>query len=333
MVGAQRVGTAHSGRMEYVPDLLTLARDLREAGEPSWPYQRAADRGRLLRIHHGVYAPSKAWGELTETSRYMYRVIGAVAQSRTTQVVSHISAAVLWGAPVVGPMPQLVHVLCSVAAGTRTEHGMRKHATPRPDLHLERRGELVMSGVARMAVEVASDCAFTTAVGVIDWVLGSRRATRDELLACLDELEIRRGRTRAERAIRFADGAAGSAGESLSRVRMHESGVPAPVLQQRFEDADGFIGFVDFWWPEFDLIGEFDGVSKYVREEFRGGRSIADVVVAEKRREDRLRAAGPRVIRWGWDTAWEPHRLALHLHRSAGLPWRPKRARSHSPGA
>jgi len=63
-------------------------------------------------------------------------------------------------------------------------------------------------------------------------------------------------------------------------------------------------------------------VGKYLRDELRSGRSAAEVVVDEKVREDRLRAAtGARVVRWGWDVARSPHALAATLLR-AGLPQR-----------
>jgi hypothetical protein len=246
--------------MDYIPDLLTLSRDLREAGVPAWPYQRAADRGRLLRIHHGVYAPTAAWAKLTETERYSHRVLGCVIQSRSSPI-----------------------------------------------------------DLARTVVEVAADCAFTTAVGIADWALSQESITKDSLRQMLDALAITRGRSKAIKVIDFADGRSGSPGESLSRVRMHEAGFPSPVLQQRFDDADGLAGIVDFWWPDHDLIGEFDGVSKYVREEIARGKDIAQIVLDEKWREDRLRACGPRVTRWDWSTAWTEYGLYAHLLK-AGLP-------------
>jgi hypothetical protein len=94
-----------------------------------------------------------------------------------------------------------------------------------------------------------------------------------------------------------------------------------PVLQQEFFDAFGSIGFVDFWWPEHNLIAEFDGIAKYVRDEFTGGRSVADVVIAEKNRENRLRAAdgGHGMTRWDWTVAMRPPQLFERLS-SAGLP-------------
>jgi hypothetical protein len=100
---------------------------------------------------------------------------------------------------------------------------------------------------------------------------------------------------------------------------MFELGVPRPELQVTFRDRRGFIGIVDFWWREHNLIGEFDGVAKYVRHEFRQGRSIEQVFIDEKNRENRLRATGAGVTRWDWPIASSPERL-LDALTVAGLP-------------
>jgi hypothetical protein len=275
----------------------------------------------MVRVHRGAFYPFERWDKLTETQRYMYRILGAIGTHRQEPIISHVSAAVLYGAPLIGPMPNLVHVLATTAAGTRTEHGYRKHATEHMEHGLEVRGELRMTSLPRMLAEVASDSAFVTAVGVLDWAFAQKAVGPDDVLDALDGFGIRRGRRRAERAIAFADARSGSPGESLSRVRMREAGLPAPELQVPFADHRGRIGVVDFWWPDYELIGEFDGVSKYVREEFTGGRDAADIVIAEKLREDRLRALGPAVARWGWAVAWAPFALQAQL-RDRGLPSR-----------
>jgi hypothetical protein len=115
-----------------------------------------------------------------------------------------------------------------------------------------------------------------------------------------------------ERVLEFADARAESVGESVSRVTMAELGLPAPVLQHRFFDADGFIGTVDFWWPELGVIGEFDGRVKYFDPRMSRGDPAA-VVYREKYREDRLRGLGPRVVRWGWPEAISAARLGPRL--------------------
>lgn len=309
--------------MDDLVDRLHFLCELTEQGDIR-ELQRAAERGRMVRVHRGAYYPVERWDKLTETQRYTYKILGAIGTHRLDPVISHISAAALYGAPVIGPMPSLVHVLATTAAGTRTEHGYRKHATEHLHEGLEVRGELRMTSPARMLAEVASDSAFLTAVGVLDWAFARMAVTPEDVLQALDRFEIQRGRRRAQRAIEFADARSGSPGESLSRVRMFEAGLPVPELQAAFSDRMGKVGVVDFWWPEFNLIGEFDGVSKYVREEFTGGRDIAEVIVAEKVREDRLRALGPAVVRWGWATAWAPFALQAQL-RDRGLPSRRRR--------
>jgi hypothetical protein len=69
----------------------------------------------------------------------------------------------------------------------------------------------------------------------------------------------------------------------------------------------------DFWWPETGLVGEFDGRGKYLRDEFTRGRTTAEVVLDEKRRENRLRALGLTVVRWEWADALMPRRLEMIL--------------------
>ena len=70
---------------------------------------------------------------------------------------------------------------------------------------------------------------------------------------------------------------------------------------------------------QFKLIGEFDGDAKYLRDEYLGDQTSRQAVLAEKKREDKLRAAGFSVVRWDWATASDAARLGAVL-RNAGLP-------------
>ena len=93
-----------------------------------------------------------------------------------------------------------------------------------------------------------------------------------------------RGCRMAARALDFADPRAESPGESFSRARFSEWGLPAPQLQKSFVDETGrILARVDFWWEQFSLVGEFDGAVKY-GELLEPGERVEDVVLAEKRR-------------------------------------------------
>ncbi|HUG50856.1 MAG TPA: hypothetical protein VLZ78_07660, partial [Terrimesophilobacter sp.] len=95
-------------------------------------------------------------------------------------------------------------------------------------------------------------------------------------------------------------------------------GLPRPELQVPIVGDSGRVWIVDFWWPEFNLIGEFDGHRKYTDPEFLRGRTPEQAVIDEKDREDDLRAAHHGMSRWDWDIALSPIRLRDKLLR-AGL--------------
>ena len=79
-------------------------------------------------------------------------------------------------------------------------------------------------------------------------------------------------------------------GESRSRVAMSRFGVAPPVLQWEVVGPGGVVlGTAGFGWPEHGVVGEFDGLVRYGRV-LRAGQVRAEAVVAEKRREDRMRA-------------------------------------------
>ncbi len=90
-----------------------------------------------------------------------------------------------------------------------------------------------------------------------------------------------------------------SPGESRSRVAMARLGLPPPVLQWEVRRGGVLLGEVDFAWPELGKVGEFDGFVKYGRL-LRPGQVPADVVFAEKVREDAIRAEDLGMTRWIW---------------------------------
>jgi hypothetical protein len=100
---------------------------------------------------------------------------------------------------------------------------------------------------------------------------------------------------------------------------MYLGGVKLPLLQSEVRDARGLAGYLDFEWPEDRIAGEFDGMVKYQKAEYLQGRTAGHVVVEEKRREDRIRATGRRVIRWTWSDLASPAKFAAFLV-AAGVP-------------
>ena len=303
---------------------LQLVRHRNRYGIDDRALRRSAFRGELTKLRSGAFVETALWDALGDEDRARLEVAAAWEAGRGFFVASHASAAALWEVPRISTPDGLVHSLTSLAAGTRTEHGVRKHAAKDLEQHVVAVHGIACTSLERTIVDLAMTEPFADAVVAADWAL-REHTSKDAIARVLDELSPGRGRRRVEQVIDFADPRAGSAGESFSRTLIAEHGFPAPVLQQRFDDEHGLIGFVDFYWPDQALVGEFDGLVKYRDPGLLQGRSPEDVVIAEKLREDRLRATGARCTRWVWATLRRPGELAAQL-RLAGLPSRGRRA-------
>jgi hypothetical protein len=135
---------------------------------------------------------------------------------------------------------------------------------------------------------------------VLDAALHRHLVAPAALVAALDRMAGWPGVPRARRAVEFADPRPMSVGESRSRVAMARCGVARPVPQWTVvAPGGGGLGTADFGWPDRGVAGEFDGFVKYGRL-LHPGQVPADVVFAEKRREDRMRTVLRGFVRWVW---------------------------------
>ncbi|TFD95098.1 hypothetical protein E3T61_00180 [Cryobacterium lactosi] len=285
--------------------------------------RREFDRHTVVRLRRGVYVLAAEWDALGADERYLRRIRAHAAVAEEPAVYSHLSAAALWGLPIVGAWPTEIHVTVTNAAGGRARHGVVRH-TQEHDLDPIVHEGLRVTSVAATAVTLARVLRFGQAVAVMDKAIheprgGQALTTRAELERALAQLGRVHGRTAARRVLEFASPLSGSAGESISRAGLFMLGFLLPELQVPHWDRDGLIGFTDFFWRSVGKAGEFDGLGKYLRDEFTGGRSTADIVIAEKIREDRLRALGLGVFRWDWPVAKSLPALGDLLARN-GIP-------------
>lgn len=218
-------------------------------------------------------------------------------------VVSHQSATVLYGLRTWGLDLSKVHV---------TKASGRTRSDKIAELHRSRfeSGDIaVVDGLhvvtpARAVVETA--CASSYEVGVVlgDAALREGVISPDLLVATADRHRTWAGSPAARAAAQFADGLSDSVGESRLRVLMANHGLPKPELQVEIRDAFGrLIARVDSLLNGARIV-EFDGAMKY---------GDAKDLVAEKWREDRLRALGFEVVRVGWLDLDHPYTTATRI--------------------
>ena len=154
----------------------------------------------------------------------------------------------------------------------------------------------------------------------------------EELRSAIERAANWPGSLRHHPVLLLADARIESVGETRSDHLFFTQALPRPELQYEIhDDAQGVIYRVDFAWPERRVIVEFDGEEKYHRLR-REGESIAEMVMREKKREDRIRElTGWSVIRITWrDLEFAVHtakrirdkfvaRSTLDLSRASGL--------------
>ena len=311
---------------------LILASDLGRIITAGAVLRRQSRSGQLVRIRRGVYMAATEWEKRDRDARYRALVRGTSLESITAPVVSHHSAAALWGLPVLGPWPDEVHLLVERASGGRSDPGIRRHALGLDAAQITTLHGIPVTSLARTVIDVAATSTLHSAVATVDAALhipryGFSRLARAELLEVYEGMLPFRGSRRALEVIDFAEVGAGSPRESASRVTIALTGFPKPELQRRFL-VDGDDVFGDFYWEEVDGIGECDGLGKYLDPALLKGRTTADVVLSEKRREDSLREQVSKFVRWEAKDALSGAVLTRKL-MSIGL--RPSRARGSLP--
>ncbi len=159
---------------------------------------------------------------------------------------------------------------------------------------------LPVVNVSRTVWELASGSSLLAGVCAADSALRLYPECKTDISALTKIFAQRPGSRRARLVLRLADGRSESAGESFSRLLFFRTGFPKPELQHKVVDVDGrLLAVCDFYWPKYRHVGEFDGLIKYGRL-LADGQSAADVVVAEKRREDAVRGQILGMSRWIW---------------------------------
>lgn len=222
---------------------------------------------------------------------------------------SHISAAVLWDLPLYRTVPSRVHVISDRAHHRHSIPGIIRHEGAIPDRDVDEIDGLRVTTLDRTVYDVIRTVAGDTALAVAD-AAAARIAGEPwafDALAADDLMHSLEGRTRAPgaRGIRQAreitalvDGRAQLPLESVTRYRLHQLGFARPTLQMPIAGPNGGQFWMDIAVEKARTFIECDGMSKYLDPDLRGTRSMEQVLLDEKAREDWVRGVtGWRVMR------------------------------------
>jgi len=276
-------------------------------------------RNLLIRLRHGVYAPSEVLAGASARDRHRIDVAAAAAAAEEPTWAVGLSAALVHGLPLPFAVPDVVSLVRQAGQDQRalrrpSRHSLHVPATSVTTCAFDPTDTMTVDGVPVVTPDVAAVTAAVALtarwqVGLFDSAMWSRRTSQERLAHLVDRWRHLGHREQLLDSVSRARPGAQTILETISRLALMEQGLPEPQLQVPFHDGAGLIGYVDMWWPELRVIGEADGAVKY---------GSGDDVFREKVREDRLRALGPMVVRWTWaEIRTSPDQVARRIRGAA----------------
>lgn len=305
------------------PAALTFASTVTALGIHPSILQRHMLKGTLARVRRGAYTSQESWEAMDAGQRHLMRVLATEEIAGSDLVFSHYAAAALWGLPILGDWPTTVDISTERRSGGRSTGSIRRHGVGVDAADLCLLDGIWLTSPAQTVVDLAKTMPFMHAVAVMD---AAAHRKRKPLLTTVEDIRNRamlakgtKGWRRSLAAAEFCTDLSDTVWETGSRVGIHILGFPTPILQQRFYRDTGGYDEVDFHWPEYRAIGEFDGLVKYLGNRFRGNLTPEQIVLKEKLREDRLRRQAPNFARWITADVRDLDRLGRILDE-AGVP-------------
>jgi hypothetical protein len=243
----------------------------------------------VVRLSRDTYLPRSVLRDLPA------RIAAVLLTAPGGAVVSHLTAAALWGLAIPLQMEESrVHLTVAPGSAVRARVDRCIHRSPLTPDDVTTRLELALTTPERTWRDLAAVLAPPALLAVTDQLLGFW-STRDGLDSQLASHPSRRGSARARAVLAVADARAESPMESVLRWVLHEAGE--------------FLGRADFAWPDRKVLVEFDGDVHRER----------DVFVRDARRQNALVATGWTVLRFtSADVLGRPEDVIAQIRRALG---------------
>jgi very-short-patch-repair endonuclease len=279
-----------------VPELLDCGLSLRQI-------QRRSTNGRLHRMHQGVYAVGHPGVPLEGI------FLAAVKACGPGAVLSHFSAAVLWG--MLEWEERRRPEVTVLGEGSRGHEGIRVHRTGLLDpIDVRTHNGISVTSPARTLVDAAPLLAYRGLRRAVRRAQGMHLVSHREMVETITRLGPRRGSRNLRRIVATGPAPTRSELEDVVLDLIIRGCFTHPDVNRPLR-LDGRRVIPDFRWPAEHVVVEADGAawhdSKVAREE-------------DAERQALLEAHGDRVLRVTWEQAIVRPSQTLERIRAAGAP-------------
>ncbi len=288
---------------EVQRDLFTT-RQAATAGYDKWGLIGLVKAGHCVHLARGLYAVKRPDEDLTCEAAHLRLARGGLLLYPDAALSGHSALAAL-GLPMWGADPARAHLERPVAGEVLTQRFVI-----RPPLRTEARAgdgpsqtktatdpdETWRDRLVEPAVALVQHCLESgAAAGVVaaDAALHHEVVSGDDLTEAAALVHGWPRSSKVRTMLAHVDGRSESVGESRLRFALAVAGIVLEPQVVITDEAGDFVARVDFVVAGTNVVVEFDGKVKY-------GDGGADALMAEKRREDRLRRLGYAVVRVTW---------------------------------
>ena len=278
--------------------------------------------GELHRLRQGAYCRGTLWRGLDEEGRRALVAHAAYRSARTHVLMSHTTAADRFGVPV-WDMPDLSHFTRTDGKAGRREAGVVQHRGLVTADDVTFRDGFWMTSGTRTALDCTTIADTEHGLVIVNGLLHAGETTVEQMEHRLATMTHWPETLHTDVVLRLANAKCESVGETRSFHLCYAQGLPMPIPQFPVLDRNGrVIAWVDLAWPELGTFLEFDGRVKYEKL-LKDGESPSDVVIREKRREERICGlTGWRCVRITWADLHHPDRTAARIRATfARQPW------------
>ena len=285
--------------------------------------RRAVVTGQVIEVVPSVFARASYWEMLKPAGRARH-VMQALQGLHPNWIFAGPSAALAFGLSASNRYLDKVWV-----ATTRRTH--QRELSYRRAIVVSGDSVVTYGGMQLTSFErTIGDCLrimdFRSGLAVADSALRVAKCSHSTLLAGLERACANMpGLVRMRHLVSLADARAESGGESIARATMLELGLAPPDLQRPFYNPTmpGDPYRVDYAWDIAGrcIVGELDGFEKYTSDEMTRGKSLAEVINDEHRRQSHIEANDQvlRFVRFGFSDVMND-RSFLDLLLGCGVP-------------
>lgn len=296
---------------------LATAAQLRAVGVTRSTLSRARADGQVVRIHRGVYAgaPLPDWPAFVVdqhgvAAAFAHRVRAVLLALGDQATASGVTAACLRGWGLLHEPRRDIQVVVPMGRRSRDRlagvRGLQRKQVARQAWAVHGKAVLWVTDAVTTVLDCVRSMKAKEAVVLCDSALRSGQVTLAELREAARRLPGMRHASRVRRVLDLCDPESGSVLESVLRFELVQGGVTGFATQRVVRDAGGrYVLRVDFCFEHVRLVVEADG-ARWHPDPAR-----------DQKLDNRLAAAGWRVLRFCWSEVVHDPRAVVETVRAA----------------